>query len=142
MNVLRELRKWDISSEDILEIKIPMSFNKTFEEQIDETVRNAVNQSTISGKLSWNETELKIKSILFATAFDKTATKIIQQLKTLLNDPEVFATAHIIMAGEFSESLFLQRKVKEEFPYVEFLMPDNPRLFMLKGAVILGHVTK
>ena len=48
----------------------------------------------------------------------------------------------IVMVGGFSESRCLQREISRAFPNKYLVIPEDPGLAVVKGAVIYGHDPK
>lgn len=70
--------------------------------------------------------KLQIKPEKFITFFNKVADT-------------AKGTKVIIMVGGFSESEFLQKRIRDSFPSCTVVIPQECGLAVLKGAVIFGH---
>ncbi|XP_033731605.1 heat shock 70 kDa protein 12B-like [Pecten maximus] len=79
-------------------------------------------------------------SAQYAESLFKSSTDgIVKHLKTLIKDPLVADISSIIMVGGYSECSFLQKRVIGAFPNIRVIVPSEPGLAVLKGAVISGH---
>ncbi|CAC5359625.1 unnamed protein product [Mytilus coruscus] len=143
VDIFRELEKhksvFSGEGKTHVTIKMPVFLEETFEKDTGETIQEALRQSLLSGKVTWLCSKIRIHSNLFASFFKESINNIIYHLQKMLRDPKVVGTTNIIMIRRFSESPFLQRKIKEEFPSMNVLIPTEGRLSVLRGAVIFGH---
>ena len=126
-------------NEKQITIRIPYSLIGAVEEETGESIQDVLSQSSYSGKMKWKADRLIITSGLFATLFDVVTKNIVEYLKNVLREPEVKGTTNIFMVGGFSESCIIQDKVKEAFPGMTVIIPPEPGLSVMKGAVMFGH---
>ena len=64
---------------------------------------------------------------------------IIDHVHDLLDKPKVEGINTILMVGEFSNSPILQGRIKREFQDYRVVIPIEPGLAVLRGAVLFGH---
>lgn len=143
MYIFRELEKqknvFNGDGKTYVTIRMPVSLERTFENDTGETIEEALRQSSMFGKVTWNCSKLRIHSNVFASFFKELINNIIYHLQKMLRDPKVVGSTNIFITGRFSESPYLQRKIKEKFPSMNVLIPAEGKLSVLRGAVIFGH---
>ncbi|WAR12107.1 HS12B-like protein [Mya arenaria] len=74
----------------------------------------------------------------FDTAVDG-IVKFIQQIRTT---DELGMIHTILMFGGFSESKYVQERIENEIPGVRLVIPTDPSLAVLKGAVLYGKTPR
>ncbi|XP_069131007.1 heat shock 70 kDa protein 12A-like isoform X2 [Argopecten irradians] len=98
---------------------------------------NAANSENMPMKLK--KTKLCIPFQYIKSLFDESINGILSHLKKMMDDPRVADISSIIMVGGYSECSFLQERVIKAFPSTHVIVPSEPGLAVLKGAVITGH---
>ncbi|KAL3878196.1 hypothetical protein ACJMK2_030564 [Sinanodonta woodiana] len=73
------------------------------------------------------------------TIFSPSCYEIANHLEDLLEKCERHDIKTILMVGGFSESRFLQEQIRTRLPDCRIIIPADPGLAVLKGAVICGH---
>jgi molecular chaperone DnaK (HSP70) len=120
-------------------IKIPISLVETFEEDTGEDIKDTIENTKFSGKISWVGDKCRITAEVFKSLFEVAGEQIVQHVKDLFTKFEIKGTNNIIMVGGFSESPILQYMIKQAFPNVRVIIPPEAGLAVLKGAVLFGH---
>ncbi|WAR31337.1 HS12B-like protein [Mya arenaria] len=84
--------------------------------------------------------KLRFETKNFGTIFfDDLITKIVNHLKKLFEKSGLEFVQTIVLVGGFAECRYLQVKVKAEFSEKRLIVPDDPGMSVLKGAVKYGH---
>lgn len=84
-----------------------------------------------------DEVELKKDKVqMKLDKFKEFSNKVVE--KMLVSEPAK-GTNVVIMLGGFSESDFLQNRIKNSFPNHTVVIPQGCGLAVLKGAVVFGH---
>lgn len=122
-------------------LKIPISLNEIFEQenQMGETLQDAIDQSLYKGKIDWKKDKMRINADVFKAMFKVCSDKLVSHIKNLLSDSKVRGTNIFLMVGGFSESEMMQNAVKNAFPSSRVIVPAESGLVVLKGAVVFGH---
>lgn len=71
--------------------------------------------------------------------FTKPVDHVKGHLQRLLQEPTTNGTEVIIMVGGFSDSPMLHQPIKERYPGINVIKPEEAVLAVLKGAVMFGH---
>ncbi|XP_060603567.1 heat shock 70 kDa protein 12B-like [Ruditapes philippinarum] len=82
---------------------------------------------------------MKISNKVFVQLFDKSVTKTIGHLKSVLSDGSLQDVRVLLMVGGYSESPILQDAVTEAFPGIKVVIPVGASSVVLRGALIYGH---
>ncbi|KAL3879977.1 hypothetical protein ACJMK2_032251 [Sinanodonta woodiana] len=132
----RKKRHFDGSSQRDISIRIPFELVELLEEEIDQSIHEYIRQHPKIGQLSLKYGTLNISSKLFQTFFDGAIRNIQDEVQTLLRKlPQV---SYILMVGGFSESLYVQKKMRAKFGDM-IIIPPGPTEAVVKGAVMFGH---
>ncbi|KAJ8298343.1 hypothetical protein KUTeg_024874 [Tegillarca granosa] len=123
-------------------MKIPVTFAEQFQEETEEDIKEVIEQTNFSGKISWFSDKTRINADLFKNLFEEASQNIVVHLRELLSTKEVKDTKTILMVGGFSESPILQSRIRREFPDMRVIIPPDAGLAVLKGAVLFGYDPK
>ena len=97
-------------------------------------------ESRYSKSIKWEGDKLLITPALFESCFEPACIGIIiDHVHDLLDKPKVEGINTILMVGEFSNSPILQGRIKREFQDYRVVIPNEPGLAVLRGAVLFGH---
>ncbi|KAL4230324.1 Heat shock 70 kDa protein 12A [Mactra antiquata] len=122
-----------------MSITIPHALLQTFESKSGEKVMEAIDGSPYARKIIWKGEKMRIDAQVFKNLFKPCTDKIVKNIKNLLKYPDVQGTNIFYMVGKFSESEMIQDAITTALPRKNVIIPDAPRLAVLKGAVIFGH---
>ncbi|XP_045204106.2 heat shock 70 kDa protein 12A-like [Mercenaria mercenaria] len=146
---LEIFRDFEIKKRDIgptrngkITIRMPISLMELFEQYTDETLKEAIPQTSFADQLSITGDKMRCDASVFKIFFQEPVDSVIEHVGNLMREPSVKGCAAIVMVGGFSESPMLQETVKKKFPSVKVIVPDEAGLAVLKGAVIYGHCPK
>lgn len=120
-------------------IKLPVMIKELFENNSECGINEKIKLTKFSGKVEWISDKVRIQASAFQELFDVATESIVVHLRDLFSQPEVRDTNVILMVGGFSESPFLQAKIRSSFPDRKVVVPHGAGLAVLKGAVLYGH---
>lgn len=83
--------------------------------------------------------KLHINAETMKQFFDPPIRKLIQHMKSILDDPQTNGIAMILLVGGSADSAIIQSEVEKAFESVKLVVPPEAGLAVLKGAVIFGH---
>ena len=110
-----------------------------YEKMKNKPLKQAIQESRYCKSMKLERDKLRITPTLFEQCFSAACIGIVDHLHDLLNKPEVKGTDTILMVGGFSESPILQARIKKDFEDYRIVIPNEPGLAVLKGAVLFGH---
>ncbi|CAC5355529.1 unnamed protein product [Mytilus coruscus] len=102
----------------------------------------ALMNSKYGGSVAVNRQILRIKSQKFRELFKPTIDELLKYLDQLFQHPKVSEIQNIIMVGGFSDCEFVQRAMKDKFPKMTIIIPEDAGLAVLRGAVLYAHQPK
>ena len=125
---------------EIFYIRIPMSLFEILEERVPE----AISLSKYKDAVSFDKKTLKLKMNfkLFENFFTETCKQIRSHLLRLWDENDLANVKTALLVGGFSECHIIQNMIKElmKEKQIHLILPAEPALAVLKGAVYMGHV--
>lgn len=136
-----EIKKQFVSLEnnDEVVLKVPVSLIKLFEDETKEELSDVIEQSNMRGQLEWTSGRLIVQSELFKSLFSVSIDNVTGKLKELFNENGSRDVSTLLLVGGFSESQVLKKAITDAITDKRIVIPDQPSLAILKGAVIYGH---
>ena len=109
------------TSDQLVSFKFPASFIEESTKTFGTDLTTLTKQSRFSDHLSWEKNLIKINIETFEGFFQPACDKIIKLIKKVLMDAKCSNVQYILMAGEFSESPFLQHAIRKAFPQLQVI---------------------
>ena len=136
-----EIKKRDITPDkgSKITLKLPSSIRDIFEEETDNDLKQAIAQTSFSGSMTVTGDKLRMDASVYKNLFSDAIDSIVKHVKDLLRESSVSGTEAVLMVGGFSESKMLQQAIKDNFPRMKLIIPEEAGLVVLKGAVVFGH---
>lgn len=138
-----EVKKRDVrlDSDDKITLRIPISLSLVLSSSLGKTLLEAVSCSKYKEKVTVAHDKIRVDNSVFVSLFTEPINSIVNHVKGIFK--EVLNTCKaVVMVGGFSESKILQENLKKEFADIRVIIPNEPGLAILKGAVIFGHCPK
>lgn len=132
-------RKVKIDDSTKVTIRIPPSFLELFRTIHDCDVKEALETTSYRRRVTILGDKLRMESGILREMFGSIADDIIRQVNCLLTNKRNFEVKHIVMVGGLSESEFIQKSVQNAFPAINVMIPEDPELAVMKGAVLFGY---
>lgn len=95
---------------------------------------------TISFQVKFSADKVRLEPELAKQLFTKPVDHVKGHLQRLLQEPTTNGTEVIIMVGGFSDSPMLHQPIKERYPGINVIKPEEAVLAVLKGAVMFGRI--
>lgn len=133
-----EKRKF-ISRQNSFIMKFPFSLYEECLKTFGEDLITHINKSKFKDQIIMKLDKLKMNWKLFETFFQPACDGIIKHVKKLFHSPKFKDVNKIFMVGGFSESYILQDAIRDAFPNCHVIVPKEPSLAVLRGAVMLGN---
>ncbi|KAJ8297818.1 hypothetical protein KUTeg_024349 [Tegillarca granosa] len=124
---------------EFVQIKIPIVLKEKYEKVIKKTFAEAIDESMYKGRITIIADKLKFDSRLIQGLFRDPLDHLVEHIRDLLCKPSVKGSSAFLLVGGFSESPIVQDTIKEKFPKMKVIVPAEPSLAVLKGAVMYGH---
>lgn len=119
---------------------IPIAtLNKLCERHLDKSFQSVIASSSYSESIVTRNDKLRIDASVLRNLFDKTIASIILLIKEILQMESATSLNKIILVGGFSNCVLVQEAVRREFPNCRVIIPFEPGVSVLQGAVLFGH---
>ncbi|KAL4232761.1 Heat shock 70 kDa protein 12A [Mactra antiquata] len=133
-------RKFKKDMPERINLKVPVALAKAFEHKHSKSIKDHIATKTqYSGHIIWTGDKLRIGADIARNLYTEAFDKISNHLKSLFAEDHVKDISTVLLVGGFSESEMLQSMIRELFPTKKLIIPADPGLAVLKGAVIFGH---
>ena len=122
--------------------KAVISLMTVFEDKYAEKIKAALQNTIYADSVSVVGNKLKMSADLFHSLFADVGTNVKVILKDTLDDSGVSNPGNIsiIFVGNLSRSVILQNKFA--FPTQKLIIPADPNIEVVKGAVLFGKIQK
>ncbi|XP_063433399.1 heat shock 70 kDa protein 12A-like [Mytilus trossulus] len=121
-------------------IRIPfVTINELIEELGQDDIDNKIKMSKYKNQIKRNREKFCIDAELMKSFFGPTTDRIVSLVKETSKIKAIRDVSLFVLVGGFSECKHVIRALKEALPNKTFIIPDDPGLSVLKGAVIFGH---
>ncbi|XP_022777848.1 heat shock 70 kDa protein 12A-like [Stylophora pistillata] len=121
---------------DEISIALPLNFIKSCYHEIgeDDAINKRV-QRFCPKNVSVSSDYLNITMGMLGSLHRPIVTKIAEQMKSLLAKQSLQDVKTIFLVGGFSEAQFLRKEISRQFPDKRILIPPDPQLAIIRGAV-------
>lgn len=122
-------------------ISIPACLSEYVREMKGWSLENAISNSEYADKIKLKPgNKFAFARELMETLFQTTQEQIVQHVREILdNQDSENRISAILMVGGFSTSNIIVDAIKEAFPDLRVVVPPEPGLAVVKGAVLYGH---
>jgi hypothetical protein len=132
-------RKVKIDDNSKITIRIPASFLEVFRAVYGcTTITEAIDSSSYRRQVSVVRDKLRMEAGIVQEMFRSIVDDIIRQVRCLLTSKQTYEIKTIIMVGGLSESKYVQKSIQTAFPDKNVMIPEDPELAVMKGAVLFG----
>ena len=132
-------REVKIDDNSKITIRIPVSFLEVFRAVNDCTdITEYIDSTTYRRQVSVVRDRLKMEAGIIHEMFRPIVNDIIRQVGCLLKSKQTYEIKNIIMVGGLSESEYVQKSIQTAFPDINVMIPEDPELAVMKGAVLFG----
>ena len=124
-----------IDNEEIC-IPLPLSFLRSCNHDIgDDDAINKKIRRVFQEKISISSDYLNITLEVLGDLYRPIVTKIADHLRDLLAEESLKDVKTMFLVGGFSEAQFLRQEISRRFEDKRLLIPDNPELAIIRGAI-------
>ncbi|XP_076112303.1 heat shock 70 kDa protein 12A-like [Mytilus galloprovincialis] len=109
------------------------------EQQGSESSQHAKKQTIKKGQISLVGSQMRVDEVIMSSLFDTACTNIVMEISNVLQNLERTNLKTFLLVGGFSESPLIQEIIRQNFPDINIISPEDPVLAVLKGAVLFGH---
>ncbi|XP_063414688.1 heat shock 70 kDa protein 12A-like [Mytilus trossulus] len=119
-------------------LRLPIEWTDTFKAIRSLPFAKAVEKTNFKDRVIVNKDKFRIKNNLFRTFYNYSLENVIRELERLLAKKELKCVKTLLVVGGHSASTVLTEALKAKFPNIGMVIPKDPGLAVLKGAVMFG----
>ncbi|XP_052078814.1 heat shock 70 kDa protein 12A-like [Mytilus californianus] len=119
-------------------LRIPLEWMDTFKAIRTSSLGETIEKTNFRDRVIVKRDKMRIKNNLFRTFYDYSIENVLKELETLLAKKELRDVKTLLVVGGHSASTVLTEALKKKFPKIGMVIPKDPGLAVLKGAVLFG----
>lgn len=119
-------------------IRIPVEWSESLQTIKKCSLNEKIDKSNYSNNVSVYKDRLRIKNTFFRTFYDFSIANVTSEMAKLIDKPEVRGVKTLLVVGGHSASSILIDALKESFRNLVVVVPKDPGVTVLKGAVLFG----
>lgn len=133
---------FSVEESRMVTIPIPFVLVEIFETFTGKTLKEALIDSSYNGTVIIISDKLKIRRDLFCKFFDYSINYVLGVFEELFRKPEIKYITTLMAVGVGCESSVVINAMIQRFPNLTVIVPKEPDLVVLKGAVLYGLDTQ
>ncbi|XP_033744194.1 heat shock 70 kDa protein 12A-like [Pecten maximus] len=132
-------RVFDPTSQECVSIKVPAILRRIYEVNAKQPLQLKVDNSEFGDLVKMHGDNINIDPEIFDGFFKTAGEQIVTHVMKVLSSKRGRNVKTIVMVGGFAKAASIQALMRRKFPDMTILMPHEPELAVLKGAVLYGH---
>lgn len=133
------LKRGDLNDPDGVKIvRIPVDWIDQYTKMKTRSLGDSIKKSNFNNQVTIKGDKMKLTHKLYKTFFTYSIDHVIAELKNIFSKKELYGVEILLAVGGHSESTVLTEAIKTAFPDLSILVPRDPGMVVLKGAVLLG----
>jgi molecular chaperone DnaK (HSP70) len=134
-------RKIDIGSTGKVNMSIPYStINSLCQDVKCQPLETIIKKSSYSDQITIRGDKIRIDADLMKSVFYATIEKITVLVQEMFSEIYPLQVPFILLVGGLAECKMIHASLKQAFPTKKIIVPQEPGISVLKGAVLFGHV--
>lgn len=131
-------RVFDPFSQDSVAIKVPAILRRIYEVNAKQPLQLKVDNSEYGDLVKMHGDNINIDPEIFNGFFKVAGEQIATHVMKVLSSKKGRSVKTMVMVGGFAQAASIQALMRRKFPDMTILMPSEPELAVLKGAVLYG----
>ena len=120
-------------------LKFAASLSDVYKEKCGKPISEHILPSSLESSVKLKRDKIHVDADLMKQLFSDSVTHTINHVKKILQENEFCDIDILLLVGGYAESNIMQERMKEAFPNKIIIIPHEPGLAVLKGAVLFGH---
>lgn len=135
-----ELKKRDLNTKKDLSLEFSPTLESICRAAYNISCEKLIEQSRFASCIMLKRGKIYFIASLVKHIFEQVVEKIIKHMKWILNNPNAEGIYTVILVGGFARSYFVSDFIKKTLDDKRIIIPTDPDLAVLKGAVKFGYV--
>jgi hypothetical protein len=143
---LEMLREFEIKKRPInkkeegkIVIRFAASLSETYKEKCGKPLANHILPAHLGSSVQIKRDKIHVDANKMRKFFSESIRNTNKHVREILEENEFKEIDTLLLVGGFAESEIVQESVREAFPNKRIIVPSEPGLAVLKGAVLFGH---
>ncbi|XP_069129903.1 heat shock 70 kDa protein 12A-like isoform X2 [Argopecten irradians] len=132
-------RIFDPTSQESVSIKVPAILRRIYEVNAKQPLQLKVDNSEFGDLVKMHGDNINIDPEIFEGFFKTAGEQIVTHVMKSLSSKKGRNVKTLVMVGGFAKAASMQALMRRKFPDMTILMPQDPELAVMKGAVLYGH---
>jgi hypothetical protein len=124
--------------EGIKTIRVPLDWINIYNNMETRSLMDSIKKSNFNDQVTIKKDRMMLNHSLYKTFFGYSIHHVIAELKNLFSKKELSGVKILLAVGGHSSSTVLTEAIKTAFPDLSILVPREPGMVVLRGAVLLG----
>ncbi|XP_060558389.1 heat shock 70 kDa protein 12A-like [Ruditapes philippinarum] len=120
-------------------IRFAASLSETYKEKCSKSLANHILPGHLGSSVQIKRDKIHVDANTMKKFFSDSITNTRKHVTKILEENEFREIDTLLLVGGFSESDIVQESVREAFQNKRIIVPSEPGLAVLKGAVLFGH---
>lgn len=129
------------TSADLVTFRISTSLREKSETKANDanTLKERLKSLNLTDYVSIVRDKIRVHPEVVRDWFQEPVNNGVMHVKTILDEPRMTGVNTILLVGGFGESVYVQEAFRNNFKSHRLIVPMEPGLVVLKGAVRVGH---
>ncbi|XP_048774519.2 heat shock 70 kDa protein 12A-like isoform X2 [Ostrea edulis] len=125
-------------NKDKITLRIPVMLLTVYTEDTDCQIEESLKNTTFADDVHIKRDKMTISKKLFQKFFETSVDNVVRIIKEILDTPGLSDINTLLAVGGYAESSLMIETLKTVFSHKKVVIPTDPSLAVLKGAVIYG----
>ena len=121
-----------------LTFRLPLSLCELYSDKHHMPINEECSRK-FGDKITVVRDKMRIHVDLFKEYFEYPTKNVVGHIKKLLRERQCADIDIILLVGGFGGSKILQQSIRDHFPEKALIVPEDPEMAVVKGAVLFGH---
>ncbi|XP_078325244.1 heat shock 70 kDa protein 12A-like isoform X3 [Crassostrea virginica] len=126
------------TDQEKITLRIPVTLMNAYEMETECKVEEILENTNFVDDVAIKQDKMTISKKLFTTFFQTSVDNVIKIIREILDTPGLTDVNTLLAVGGYAESTLIVDKLKTTFSQKKVVIPTDPSLSVLKGAVIYG----
>ncbi|XP_062569122.1 heat shock 70 kDa protein 12A-like [Saccostrea cucullata] len=120
-------------------LRLPVTLLNAYREDTECEIEESLEHTTFADDVHVKRDKMTISKKLFHTFFTNSVDNVVRIIKEILDTPGMSDVSTLLAVGGYAESPLMTETLKTVFAHKKVVIPTDPSLAVLKGAVIYGY---
>lgn len=119
-------------------LRLPVTLLDAYKEETECQIEECLQDTAFADDVQIKRDKMMISKKLFGSFFKSSVDNVVRIIKEILDTPSMSEVTTFLAVGGYAESALIKETLQTTFPEKKIVIPTDPSLSVLKGAVIYG----